>query len=379
MKFALYHPWIYLRSGLERTFMEVLRRSRHDWTWYTNYYRPDETFPELSNLRIAPLPREIAPVRSPLAAVPTIAALLTTRIPDGCDATLMSLNGLSDLALARARRPIVGFCHTPLKSIFDPAARSVMRERRPAKHAVISAAAPGFAAADRLLWRRIERVIANSAETKSRIVQGRLFASDQIDVMHPGVDLERFTPGVTERGTNLLAAGRISWYKNFELAIETVRELTRRDRAVELVIAGFLHPSDATYLASLRSQAAGLPVHFILDPTDDELAELYRTSDLMLFTAVNEDFGITPVEAMACATPVVAVDAGGPRETVINGTTGWLVDDDPVAFAAAVSDWQDRTDKAVVRASARARAEEFNWQRFVDHVDQVMEGVVRRE
>jgi glycosyltransferase involved in cell wall biosynthesis len=378
MRFAVYHPWVYLQSGLERVFLEVMRRSRHDWTWYTSYYRPQETFPELADMAVVPIGREIPPLRSPLRAAVAAGSLLATKIPDGYDATLISLNGVSDLALARARRPVVGLCFTPLKAVFDPGARAATRERKPMKHVLTSLFAPPFVGMDRLLWRRLEHVVAISEETRDRIVRGGLTTPDRIDLAYPGVDLERFTPGLVDRPPRLLAAGRISWLKNLELAIDAVRELDRQARATELVIAGYLHPSDESYLASLRARAAGLPVQFVLRPTDAELTALYRECDLMLFTAINEDFGITPLEAMASGTPVVAVDAGGPRETVDDGRTGWLVDATAPAFAAAIGAWQARGDKAVIRTQARVQAERFNWQAFVDCVDRVMESSVNQ-
>jgi glycosyltransferase involved in cell wall biosynthesis len=265
-----------------------------------------------------------------------------------------------------------------MKAVFDPHARAAMRERKPLKHLAISTLAPGYAAADRLLWRRLERVIAISEEVKSRIVGGRLAAAERVEVIYPGVDVARFTPGPPDRDTRLLAAGRISWYKNFELAIDTVRELSGRGHPTDLVIAGFLHPSDESYLAALRERAAGLPVRFVIGPTDDELIELYRTSDLMLFTAVNEDFGIAPIEAMACGTPVIAVNSGGPRETIADGRSGWLVEDSPAAFAHAVEAWQSSADKASMRASTRVHAEAFDWGAFVEHIDRTMEATARR-
>jgi glycosyltransferase involved in cell wall biosynthesis len=378
VRFAVYHPWLYLQSGLERTFIEILRRSRHEWTCYTSYFRPAETFPELSALPVIPLAPEVPPLRSPLRAAAAASSLLRVRIPDAFDATLISLNGVSDLALARARKPTVGLCFTPLKAVYDASAKQAMRERKPLKHAVTSLLAPGFVTMDRHLWRRLDHVIAISEETRSRVLRGGLSAADRITLAYPGVDLDRFTPGEADRRSTLLAAGRISWYKNLELAIDTVREMVSRHHDVELVIAGYLHPTDESYFRALQERAAGLPVRFVIAPDDDELTALYRQSDLMLFTAINEDYGITPIEAMASGTPVVAVDAGGPKETITQGETGWLVEATAPAFADAIIAWRDRDDKAAMRTRARVHAERFGWQAFVDQVDEVMAASVRR-
>ena len=55
MRFALYHPWVYLTSGLERTLLELFRRSRHDWVLYTHRYQPETTYPELADFDVVEL------------------------------------------------------------------------------------------------------------------------------------------------------------------------------------------------------------------------------------------------------------------------------------------------------------------------------------
>ena len=52
MKVALYHPWIYLKGGLERTILEIGRRSRHEWLIYTSHYDAAGTFPEMAGLQV---------------------------------------------------------------------------------------------------------------------------------------------------------------------------------------------------------------------------------------------------------------------------------------------------------------------------------------
>ena len=76
-------------------------------------------------------------------------------------------------------------------------------------------------------------------------------------------------------------------------------------------------------------------------PSDHALRELYRGALALLFPAI-EDFGLVPVEAQACGTPVVGLDAGGVRDTVVDGVTGALVAaQDPVAFASALREVLD--------------------------------------
>ena len=92
-----------------------------------------------------------------------------------------------------------------------------------------------------------------------------------------------------------------------------------------------------------------------------------------LFTAPNEDFGLVPLEAMAAGLPVLAVDNGGPRETVLDGRTGWLLPPTPEAFAAQMERVLDGSaDMERMRAAAQRRAGDFSWRSFVERVDDVM-------
>jgi glycosyltransferase involved in cell wall biosynthesis len=380
VRFAIYHPWVYLRSGLERTFLELCRRSRHEWVTYTHHHQPDTTYDELSNYtEVIELTPRVSVQRSLIPLVGAAATIARARLPqDGSQGLLVSSEGLGDFILNHYRGSSVAFCHTPLKILYDPATREALRAQSRSKYAVLQMLGPAFGLADRRMWRRFDHVFANSSETKKRIGAARLRDPSDVEVLYPGVDIERFVVGPDQRPPQLLVAGRIMWQKNIELAIETVRLLAGEGLSIPLVVAGAVDDKSRPYLAQLRAAATGLPVEFRPDPTDDELMDLYRTSTLLLFTARNEDFGMVPLEAMASGTPVLAVDRGGPRETVVSGVTGWLEPPEPRQFAdrvrAALSD--DQLTR--MRRPARARAEEFGWDRFVARIDDVMEEVAAR-
>ena len=376
MRFAIYHPWVYLRSGLERTFLELCSRSRHEWITYTHHHQPETTYVELGSYPVVELTPRVSVRRSFVPLMGAATTIARARLPqDGTRGLLVSSEGLGDFILNRYRGPSVAFCHTPLKILHDPATRDALREQSRAKYAGLQLLGPAFAFADRRMWRRFDHVFANSSETKKRIGAARLRDPADVEVLYPGVDIDRFTVGPDERPPALLVAGRIMWQKNIELAIDTVRLLAEEGLSVPLVVAGAVDDKSRPYLAQLRAAAAGLPVEFRPDPTDDELTSLYRSSSLVLFTARNEDFGMVPLEAMASGTPVLAVDRGGPRETVVPGVTGWLEPPEPRRFADRVREALSGGALAGMRKPARARAEEFGWDRFVARMDDVMEQV----
>lgn len=373
MKFAMYHPWIHLKSGLERHILEIMRRSGHDWTLYTSYFEPSQTFEEFADVHVVEIAPRALPLGGPVRTLASALSVTRARLPHSADATLFGLNGISDLALFHAKSPVVGLCFTPVKAMHDPTVIAALRTAKPAKYVTAQLLAPPFGTVDRALWRRLDRVIANSHETHRRIERAELAPADRVDVIHPGVDTDLYVPAATFKPGQLLAAGRISWHKNLELAVDTMRELHRAGTQARLVVAGGVAESDESYLDEIRKRATSLPVDFIINPSDEELRSLYRDSDALLFTARNEDFGLVPLEAMASGTPVISVDSGGPRETIQHGVGGWLIPPTPQAFAAQAQTLLASDDPHPQRVAARQRAEQFSWQSCASRVDRVME------
>ena len=380
----MYQPWVYLRGGIERWILEVVTRSRHDWTIYTHHYDPDGTFPAIASLDVVELEPRVSVERSFRQLAKASKTIARTQLPDdGAEVVVISSEGLGDLIAARERRPLVCYCHTPLKILHDEATNLELRRRSPKQALALRFLGPPFAAVDRAMWRRFAHVLVNSSETASRVLSARL--ATEVEVLRPGVDIdrwgapERLTP--TTGPTVLLVAGRIMWQKHVDLAIDTLRVLVETMPAleVELVVAGAVDAKSKDYYADIERLAAGLPVRFVINPTDEELRACYHAADLLLFTPPNEDWGIVPLEAMAAGLPVVAINAGGPRESVEQGESGWLLPDDASSWAATVGSFAtlDEAGRQRHRDAARLRAASFSWDAMVARFDDVLEDAAR--
>jgi len=382
MRLAVYHPWTYLRGGIERVLAELLTRSRHEWTLFTHHYEPDATFPELHGCDVVELHPGVSVERSFAPVVGAAWRIARTELPvDGHRGLLVSCDGLGDLVLARSQLPAACYCHTPLKIRHDPVARAGLRERSRLQYGFMRVLGPPFDAVDRRLWRRYAYAFANSRTTEAALRAARLLPSGPLEVLSPGVDLDRFHDAPTStsaRSPFLLVAGRIMWQKRIELAIEAQRHAEHDGYAGELVVAGTVDVKSRPYFEELRRAASGLRVRFETDLDDERMAALYRDAMALVFTSPNEDFGIVPLESMASGTPVLAVDRGGVRETVVDGQTGWLLPAEPDAFAVKYAEVLQLTPsvRASMRDAARQRASQFGWDRFVERIDDVMERVV---
>ncbi len=378
-RICLYYPWLYLTSGGERTIVEIARRSRHRVSIVTNEYHEDATFPELRELDVRVLDR--VPVKRTLGAVGLAAWRIFRQRLDlrEFDALLVVCEGLGDLvALRHPGVPAFCVCLTPLRIVFDPVYRSEYLARRgPAHRLAVRLGGLAFAAVDRLAWRRYRRVFPISREVERRILAGRLAPPSKLQVLHPGVDLDAFRPSPPGERT-FFVPGRIMWTKNLELAIDAFRVFRSRvadPDAWRLRIAGIVDRKSEPYLESLRHRSADVPgVEFLRRPDDATMRALYRSSFATLVTALNEDWGLVILEAMASGKPCVAVRRGGPCEIVRDGEDGLLAAPEPSAFAEAMLRLAGEEGlHARLAANAPGAAARFGWPAFVRQLDDALD------
>jgi len=384
VKVALYYPWLYLKSGGERTISELVRRSRHEWTIVTNRYEPDATFPELRDMRVVELPR-VSVRRSIITVVGAARQILAQKLPlDGHDALLVVCEGLGDFVTFRNHKlPVACLCLTPLRAAFDPHYRSgylAMKGDGVVRRLALDLASFVFRWLDRRAWRHYRRVIAISREVRERILRGRLCPAERIEIAYPGIDITSLVPNGRFE-PYFLVPGRLMWTKNLELGIDAFLALRERRPDLgefRLVITGFVDEKSRAYVRALRERASGCPlVEFIESPSDTELFALYRSAWAVIVPAFNEDWGIVPLEAMAHEKPVIAVNRGGPRESVIHGENGLLVDPIPAALGSAMEQLADDPD--LVREmgkSGRQHVRHYDWSVFCAAVDDALDRMV---
>jgi glycosyltransferase involved in cell wall biosynthesis len=381
VRIALYHPWVYLKSGLERTLLEIVRRSRHDWTVFTSHYDREGTYPELGEVPIVELSR-VSVRRTYGTALAGALRLATTRIDlEDFDALVISCDGLGDLlTLRNASLPLVCLCFTPLRATYDQSYRELLLKRTGALRPLANVAELGFRIVDRFCWGRYDTVIAISDTVRQRIVEGRLYAADAIEILRPGIERTHIVRSDVFEPF-FLVAGRIMWTKNIQLALEAFA-LARPHLPDDfrLVVAGMVDAKSQKHFDELRRRADEIgAVEFVLAPSDSEMRALYERCTAGLFTAFNEDWGLVPVEMMAAGKPVIAVDAGGPRESIVNGATGYLEPNDATAFSRRMVNLGN--DLALARklgAGALDRAGQFTWDTFVGGLDASLERTVGR-
>ena len=194
---------------------------------------------------------------------------------------------------------------------------------------------------------RPDHLFANSTVVARRIE--KYYRRDS-EVLYPPVDISRFAPTAT-RGEHFVVVSRLIPYKAVELAVRACAELDLPLRVV----------GDGPERARLES-LAGRRTVFTGALSDEEVAREYAEASAMIFPA-DEDFGLTPLEAMASGTPVLALGRGGATETVVAGSTGDFFPEQTVGSLVAALRAFRAQDYDV--AALRARAEEFSVDQFV--------------
>jgi glycosyltransferase involved in cell wall biosynthesis len=205
---------------------------------------------------------------------------------------------------------------------------------------------------DRLSADRVDHFIGNSATVARRIAK---HYRREATIIYPPVDVDQFLHYEPEFDDFYLFVSRLVPYKRADLAVAAAR---RTGRPLKVV-------GDGPELRRLMKMARGANVTFLGAVSQNDLVDLYRRCKAVIFPGF-EDFGIVPVEAMAAGKPVIAYGRGGASETVIDGETGLLFEEQTVeSLADGLLEFEYRSWNPSV---CRRRSESFARARFLNEI-----------
>ena len=200
---------------------------------------------------------------------------------------------------------------------------------------------------------RPDFLVANSDTVKSRIEK---YYKRDSKVINPPVNINKFACSRESSKDKVqdyyLVVSRLVPYKRVDLAVRACSYTNRK-----LIVAG--KGPELKYLKKI----AGKSVAFVENPSEEKVIELYKMARAFIFSA-EEDFGITPVEAMAAGLPVICFGQGGATETVVNERTGIYHSKQTTASLIAALEKYENTK--FNKATIIARAKDFSEERFLD-------------
>lgn len=353
---AVVHDWLTGMRGGEKV-LEAILDVLPGAELFTLFHFPGAVSPliESRTIHTSPLQRIAARVhdyRTLLPLYPRAARSWDFREFD----LLVSSSHCVAKGIAAMGKPHLCYCHTPMRYVWDRFDDYFPRSR-PILRAAVSAVAPRLRRWDVRTSAEVTKFVANSTFVRDRIAR---YYNREAEVIHPFVD-DAFlsAPLNEERDDYHLVVSALVPYKRVELAIAAAEQTSRR-----LVVIG----GGPLYDRLLRHAAPN--VQLLGNVSRETIIDRLSRARSLILPGV-EDFGITPLEAMALGTPVVALGAGGVLDSVVENSTGIFFDRPDVEALRGALDAVEQ--RAWDREAIRRRAEEFSRQRFIAQFQRAIE------
>lgn len=270
---------------------------------------------------------------------------------------------------AKKHKPNLWYCHTPVRAFYDLSDAVISRQPNLALKGLAALWIDLHKRFDKRSVKSVDRIVVNSKNVQRRVLEAYGRSSS---LVYPPVDVEKFR--FEECGDFWLSVNRIYPEKRIDLQFQAFRDMPEERL---LVVGGYSKGDFAARYYNELVESLPDNVEMLGEISEEELVAHYARCKGLICTAVDEDFGLTPVEAMASGKPVVAVREGGFLETVIDGVTGRLVEPRADDIVGAV---REISDKGCLpyKDACRERAGDFSKERFVrlikDEITEVIDG-----
>ena len=250
----------------------------------------------------------------------------------GYDVVLSSSHAVAKGVLTHSNQLHIAYIHTPIRYAWD-LYHQYLRESgldRGLKGMLAKYFLHKIRLWDASTANRVDHYVANSRYIARRIE--KIYGKPS-DVIYPPVDVDKFTLREA-KDEFYLTASRMVPYKKIDLIVEAFSQTDKK-----LLVIG-----DGPDMAKIKSKA-GKNVELLGFADDETMTDLMGRAKAFVFAA-EEDFGITPVEAQACGTPVICFGRGGARETVIDGESGlYFMEQNVKELLGAVVKFEQNRDK----------------------------------
>lgn len=307
LKIALVHDWLTGMRGGEKV-LEVLCELYPDADLYTLLHNKGTLSSTIENMKIRTSFVDKLPLKEKRYRnyLPIFPAAIETFDFSEYDLVVSTSHCVAKNVKVKNGLHIC-YCHTPMRYVWEMFDEYFGRGKTGlATRLAMKIIAPILRKWDVATSNRVNYYIANSHNVAGRI---KSYYQKESDVIHPPVDTDLFQLSTSNKDYYLIVSALVPYKKN-EIVIEAFNKLGRR-----LFIIG--KGPEEEKLKTIANENCT----FLGWKSNDELAEYYSGCKALLFPGI-EDFGIVPLEAMACGKPVIAFAKGGALETVVDQKTG---------------------------------------------------------
>lgn len=378
MKLAIVHDYIKEYGGAERVLEELIKLYP-DADVYTSLYAPEYLGPHkerFRNYNIKTTWLDSIPGRQKLISPLRLLSPFVFRSLDlrKYDVVIVSQTGAYFPNLVRHKKgKLICFTHTPPRYLYGYKTARDMSKNLFFK-AASSLAFHVLRMVDYEASKNVDVFVANSEEVASRI---RKFYRRDATVVYPPVSIPNVVTDIrqqTKDKSYYLTGGRLARAKGMDVIINA---FIKNKKHLKVFGRGF-----AGYEQELKSVISNQKsrIEFLGEVSDEEKFKLMAGAKAFIFASYDEDFGITPVEAMGVGVPVIAFHSGGVKETVVDGKTGIFYDENtPEALNKAIEKFEKILRSAQddeLRNNCVERAEKFSEKEFDRKIKKLIDGIV---
>ncbi len=356
---AIVHEWLATYAGSERVVEQMLRVFPQADLFAVVDFLPPRQRHMLGRRRVQTSFIQRLPFarRAFRAYLPLMPLAVEQFNLDQYDIVLSSSHAVAKGVLTRADQLHLSYVHTPIRYAWD-LQHEYLRGGgllRGLRNLLARPILHYLRLWDRLSADRVDAFVANSEYVARRIQKTYRRAAN---VIYPPVDVERFTLR-EDKEDFYLAASRMVPYKRIDAIVEAFRQMPER----QLVVIG-----DGPEYKRVAKRATP-NVRLLGYQENDVLTSHLQRAKALIFAA-DEDFGILPVEAQACGTPVIAYGRGGALETIIDGETGLFFNEQtPDSIVAAIDRFEGQPPMCDA-AAIRQHALRFSTARFCQELSE---------
>ena len=359
MKIAIVHDWLTNMGGAEQVIINF-KEIYPEAPIYTTFYNPSNLDEKLRNIDVrTSFLQKKKMVTDHKKYFPLMPLAFKKFNLNDYDLVLSSSSSCAKSVKAKNGIHIC-YCHTPMRYAWEKT-NDYTKDMNKFKLIAVKIFLALMRRWDKKTSKRVDYFIANSTEVARRIKE--YYGRDSV-IINPPVRCKLFNISETD-GDYYFIVSRLVSYKRFDLAVQACKELGKK-----LVVIG-----DGTEKEKLEKIAEGNSNIIFMGRQPDDVVKKYMSECKALLFPGLEDFGITPVEAMACGRPVIAFGKGGALDTVINGKTGVFFEEQTVeSLKEAIIKFENmKFDKKEIRKHALEFDEEIFQKKIKDFVNEKTE------
>jgi len=260
----------------------------------------------------------------------------------------------------------VCYCHTPPRYLYGYPESGGEKSFLAKLYAAL--VNPGMRHYDFITSQRVDYFLCNSLNVKNRIK--KFYRRDAMVIYPPATIKQLNNKTIKQSGNYYLMVNRLVWPKRVDLAIEVCKKLKLN---LKIVGEGKLE----SQLKDLAQDSSN--IQFLGYVGQQDLDKLYSNCKAVLYLAQEEDFGMTPIEAMSWGKPVIALKSGGLVESVVEGKSGMFIKKaDTDSLESIITEFEKNPGK-IKPENCVIQAEKFSKTKFEQEIKKFIKGIVQNE